>query len=179
MLKQTKLLRAITPELDEAPDAVWESVARIDRYRQRFDAAPDTLTNAVLAGTLLVPLGLTGRRERFSADPLERRVELGMLQMPRRDVERLHQLLAVQSRLLDLNAPFRAQRALLHRHVLNEALVWLEIHGGRPEAVHHWRSLQRDTTVTPRDEEAGTFPPPRRRRRRRRGRRSPPAVPRE
>jgi len=179
MLKQTKLLRAITPELDEAPDALWESVARIDRYRQRFDAAPDTLTNAVLAGTLLVPLGLAGRRERFSADPLERRVELGMLQMPRRDVERLHQLLAVQSRLLDLNAPFRAQRALLHRHVLNEALVWLEIHGGRPEAVHHWRSLQRDTTVTPRDEEAGTFPPPRRRRRRRRGRRSPPAVPRE
>jgi poly(A) polymerase len=179
MLKQTKLLRAITPELDEAPDALWESVARIDRYRQRFDAAPDTLTNAVLAGTLLVPLGLAGRRERFSADPLERRVELGMLQMPRRDVERLHQLLAVQSRLLDLNAPFRAQRALLHRHVLKEALVWLEIHGGRPEAVHHWRSLQRDTTVTPRDEEAGTFPPPRRRRRRRRGRRSPPAVPRE
>jgi poly(A) polymerase len=179
MLKQTKLLRAITPELDEAPDALWESVARIDRYRQRFDAAPDTLTNAVLAGTLLVPLGLAGRRQRFTADPLERRVELGMLQMPRRDLERLHQVLAIQSRLLDLNAPFRAQRALLHRHVLNEALVWLEIHGGRPEAVHHWRALQGDTTVTPRDEEAGTFPPPRRRRRRRRGRRSPPAVPQE
>src|SRR3982751_5702781 len=33
MLKQTKLLRAIAPELDDAPDAVWESIARIDRYR--------------------------------------------------------------------------------------------------------------------------------------------------
>jgi poly(A) polymerase len=179
MLKQTKLLRAITPELDEAPDALWESVGRIDRYRQQFPAAPDTLTNAVLAGTLLVPLGLAGRRQRFAADPLERRVELGMLQMPRRDVERLHQVLAIQPRLLDLNAPFRAQRALLHRHVLNEALVWLEIHGGRPEAVHHWRAAQREASGAPREEETGTFAPPRRRRRRRRGRRSPPAVPRE
>jgi poly(A) polymerase len=179
MLKQTKLLRAITSELEIAPDALWESVARIDRYRQQFSAAPDTLTNAILAGTLLVPLGLAGRRQRFSADPLERRVELGMLQMPRRDVERLHQVLAIQPRLNDLNAPFRAQRALLHRHVLNEALVWLEIHGGRPEAVHHWRALQRDASGTPRDEEPGTYPPLRRRRRRRRGRRSPPAVPRE
>src|SRR3954469_8217567 len=180
MLKQTKLLRAIAPELDEAPDPVWESIARIDRYRQQFPSAPDTLTNAMLAGTLLVPLGLAGRRQRFAADPLERRVELGMLQMPRRDVERLHQVLAIQSRLLDLNAPVRAQRALLHRHVLNEALVWLEIHGGRPEAVHHWRALQTDAVGgAPRDEESATLSPPRRRRRRRRGRRSPPAVPRE
>jgi poly(A) polymerase len=179
MLKQTKLLRAITPELDDAPDALWESVARIDRYRQQFPTAPDMLTNAILAGTLLVPLGLAGRRQRFTADPLERRVELGMLQMPRRDVERLHQVLSIQPRLLDLNAPFRAQRALLHRHVLNEALVWLEIHGGRPDAVHHWRALQHDASGAPRDEETATFPPRRRRRRRRRGRRSPPAVPRE
>jgi len=179
MLRQTKLLHAITPELEDASDALWESVARIDRYRQQFSAAPDTLTNAILAGTLLVPLGLAGRRQRFSADPLERRLELGMLQMPRRDVERLHQVLAIQPRLIDLNAPFRAQRALLHRHVLNEALVWLEVHGGRPDAVHHWRAVQRDESGVPKDEETPPFPPPHRRRRRRRGRRSPPAVPRE
>ncbi len=179
MLKQTKLLRAITPELHEAPAALWESVARIDAYRQQFPTAPETLTNAILAGTLLVPLSLAGRRQRFSADPLERRVELGMLQMPRRDIERLHQVLSIQSRLLDLNAPARAQRALLHRHVLDEALVWLEIHAGRPEVVHHWRALLRDASATPRDEEAGSFAPRRRRRRRRRGRRAPPAIPRE
>jgi poly(A) polymerase len=180
MLKETKLLRAIAPELHEGPDAFWASVARIDRYRRQFSTAPETLTNAILAGTLLVPLGLAGRRQRFAADPLERRVELGMLQMPRRDIERLHQVLAIQPRLMDLNAPSRAQRALLHRHVLNEALVWLEIHGGRPEVVHHWRALQRDASAAPRDEEPGTYTPPRRRRRRRRrGRRLPPAVPRE
>lgn len=178
ILKETKLLRAIAPELDEAPEAVWQSLARIDRYRQQFPSAPDTLTNAILAGTLLAPLGLVGRRQRFSADALERRVELGMLQMPRRDVERLHQILAIQPRLLDLEAPFRAQRGLLHRHVLEEALVWLEIHGERREAVHHWRALQANAS-TGRDDEPGTYPPARRRRRRRRGRRSPSTVPRE
>ncbi len=180
MLKDTKLLRAIAPELDDAPEALWQSVARIDRYRQQFASAPDTLTNAILAGTLLAPLGLVGRRQRFSADALERRVELGMLQMPRRDVERLHQILAIQPRLIDLDAPFRAQRALLHRHVLEEALVWLEIHGERRDAVHHWRALQTNaSTGTGREEEPGNYPPPRRRRRRRRGRRSPSAAPRE
>jgi poly(A) polymerase len=142
MLKETRLLREITPELDAAGPPLWESLARLDRYRQQFPSAPDTLTNAILAGTLLVPLGLAGRERRFTADPLERRVELGMLPIPRRDVERLHQILALQTRLLDLRAPFRAQRGLLHRHVLNEALTWLEIHGGRPEVLEHWRALQ-------------------------------------
>ena len=95
---------------------------------------PDTLTNAILAGTLLAPLGLAGAPRRFSADALERRVDLGMLPIPRRDVERLHQILALQPRLLDLRAPYRAQRGLLHRHVINEALTWLEIHGGAPRS---------------------------------------------
>ena len=72
-LRRTGLLRAITPELDEAGDALWRAITALDRYRARFEAAPDTLTNAILAGTLLQPLGLAGRRQRFSADPLERR----------------------------------------------------------------------------------------------------------
>ena len=65
-----------------------------------------------------------------------------MLPMPRRDVEQLHQILALQPRLLDLRAPLRAQRALLHRQSFNDALTWLEIHGDRPEVVAHWRALQ-------------------------------------
>ena len=36
------------------------------------------------------------RRQRFSADPLERKVELGMLPIARRDVERLQQIIAIQ-----------------------------------------------------------------------------------
>src|SRR5258706_6050198 len=100
-LRATGLLKAITPELSSAADPVWTSIAALDRYRTKFDAAPESLTNAILAGTLLYPLGLVARR-RFSADPLERRVELGLLPIARRDIERLQQILAMQPRLLDI-----------------------------------------------------------------------------
>jgi poly(A) polymerase len=173
LLKETRLLRAITPELEDAPEALWESVSRLDQFRREYTAAPETLTNAILAGTILVPLGLVERRQRFSADAAERRVELGMLPVPRRDVERLQQILAVQPRLLDLQGPVRAQRALLHRHVFTEALTWLEIHGDRPDVVAHWREMQAE----PREQVEGElehFLAPRRRRRRRR--RGPSAV---
>ena len=146
--------------------------------RRRFDAAPDTLTNAILAGTLLVPLGLAGPQRRFSADAMERKIELGVLPIPRRDVERLHQIVALQPRLHDLRAPFRAQRAVLHRHVLGEALTWLDIHGGRPDILQHWRSLQTEpgpghVPAVDGNRDAGGEPPVRRRRRRRRRRRYP------
>ena len=172
LLKESKLLRAITPEIEEAPAALWQSLARLDEYRRRFESAPDTLTNAILAGTLLAPLGLAGPARRFSADPLERRVDLGMLPVPRRDVERLHQILVLQPRLMDIAAPFRVQRSLLHRHVIDDALTWLEIHGGRPEVVQHWRSLQAEpapgAATGGRGNEGSSYRHRRRRRRRRR-----------
>jgi poly(A) polymerase len=183
MLQETGLLREITPELDAAGPAVWDAFARIDSYRQGFDAAPDALTNAILVGTLLAPLGLAGAPRRFSADPLERRVDLGMLPMPRRDVERLHQILTLQPRLHDMRANFKAQRSLLHRHVFNDALTWLEIHGDRPDVLAHWRALQAEPmpgTPVPDGNVMGAAPAPfDRRRRRRRRRRSPSASPRE
>jgi hypothetical protein len=122
---------------------------------------------------LLHPLGLL-RRPRFSADPLERRLELGMLPIARRDVERLHQILALQPRLVDLSASPRAQRGLLHRAVMDEAVTWLEVHGDRPDAVAHWRQLQAQGVVAqPTSDADGESPFQRRRRRRRRRRRSP------
>jgi poly(A) polymerase len=170
-LRATGLLKAITPELSSAAEPVWASIAALDRYRARFDAAPESLTNAILAGTLLYPLGLVARR-RFSADALERRVELGLLPIARRDIERLQQIVALQPRLADLQAPARAQRGLLHRAVLGEAITWLEIHGDRPDAVAHWRALQAEPHEHPLSstaEPGNTLAPyPRRRRRRRR-----------
>ena len=130
-LRATGLLKAITPELAAAADPLWQSIAALDRYRARFEAAPDSLTNAILAGTLLHPLGLVARR-RFSADALERRIELGMLPIARRDIERLQQILALQPRLLDLQAPAaRPARAAPPRRAA-EAITWLEIHGEPP-----------------------------------------------
>ena len=172
-LRTTGLMKAITTELATAPEAFWESVAALDRYRSRFTSAPESLTNAILAGTLLHPLGLS-RRQRFSADALERRVELGLLPVPRRDVERLQQILAIQPRLLDVQAAPRAQRALLHRAVLDDALTWLDIHGDRPDVIAHWRDLKAQSAAHPATAAAAAAPEgplPRRRRRRRRRRR--------
>ncbi len=170
-LRATGLLKEITPELAAAGDPLWRSVAAVDRYRARFEGAPDSMTNAILAGTLLHPLGLVTRR-RFSADALERRVELGMLPIARRDIERLQQIIALQPRLLDLQAPQRAHRGLLHRAVLDEAITWLEIHGDQPEAVAYWRALQAEPTISQVEGDSPVpvpFPRARRRRRRRRG----------
>lgn len=171
-LKATGLLKEITPELAAGGDAVWRSIAAVDRYRARFESAPESMTNAILAGTLLHPLGLVNRR-RFTADALERRIELGMLPIARRDIERLQQVIALQPRLLDLQAAERTHRGLLHRAVLDEAITWLEIHGNRPDAVAYWRALQAEPVIAhdgmePLTVPAG-YPRPRRRRRRRRG----------
>jgi poly(A) polymerase len=173
-LRTTGLLKAITPELANGSEALWHSIAALDAYRARFEGAPDTLTNSILAGTLLHPLGLVARR-RFSADALERRIELGLLPIARRDVERLQQILALQPRLLDTQTGARAQRALLHRAVLPEAITWLEIHGDRPDVVAHWRALQaepRDHAHAESDETSAPPMPLRQRRRRRRRRRT-------
>lgn len=177
-LRATGLLREMAPEMTAGTaEPLWQSIAAIDRYRARFEGAPDSLTNAILAGALLVPLGLIGRR-RFSADALERRVELGMLPISRRDVERLQQILSLQPRLLDLRAGPRSQRGLLHRAVLDEALTWLEIHGDQPDVVAHWRALQADAAANPQHHEHDVAAdavgaPALRRRRRRRPRRVP------
>ncbi len=172
-LRATGLMKEITPELAAAHDGLWQSIAALDRYRNRFESSPESLTNAILAGTLLSPLGLINRK-RFSADPLERRVDLGMLPIARRDLERLQQIMAIRPRLLDIQAPARAQRTLLHRSVVDEALTWLDIHEDRPDVVAHWRDLQaQGVPHQPQAEQEGdTHAPFRRRRRRRRRRRS-------
>jgi poly(A) polymerase len=188
-LAATKLLKEISPELAAGPDELWQSIAMLDHYRAKFQGAPDSLTNAILAGTLLVPLGLAGRRNRYSADPLERRVDLGLLPIARRDVERLHQILILQPRIMDIQAPVRVQRGLLHRAVIDEAITWLEVHGDRPDVVAHWRELQAHPSPVhhshghPADvpqnvAHNGDQPPlsPFRRRRRRRRRRRPPVA---
>ncbi|HVJ26713.1 MAG TPA: polynucleotide adenylyltransferase PcnB, partial [Vicinamibacterales bacterium] len=141
-LDETGLLREITPELEDAPEAFWNAMGAIDRYRAQFNSAPDSLTNTILAGTLLHPMGIIGPRTRFHADPLERKLDLGLLPIARRDVERLQQIFSMVPRVLDIQAPMRAQRGLLHRQSLNETLTWLEIHGDRPDVVAHWRELQ-------------------------------------
>jgi poly(A) polymerase len=170
LLAQHGLLEPITPELHHSAteDALWNALLQLDRYRSRFESVPESLTNPILLGTLLVPLGLMPRR-RLSADtdrmdddsdsqahfglatngaarrrhrpPKEPPLRIGLLPVARRDTERLRQILAVQRRLMDLESSPRTKRALMHRSPFQEAMVWLEIHGRAPEALEHWRGF--------------------------------------
>jgi tRNA nucleotidyltransferase/poly(A) polymerase len=142
-LADVGLLEHIVPPLMRAPGGFWTSLARLDAYRRRFSSAPDTLTNSILIGSVLSPIGALGPRPRRAdgGDDRPRGITLGLLPVAKRDVERLRHLMALQRRLLEIDAPPRAQRSLLHRHILPEAVCWLEIHGDRPEAVEHWRAL--------------------------------------
>jgi poly(A) polymerase len=59
-LAEVGLLEPISAELHlGATDPLWKSLAALDAYRRRFESTPDTLTNAILLGSLLVPLGIS------------------------------------------------------------------------------------------------------------------------
>jgi poly(A) polymerase len=191
MLAERRLLEPIAPELQKgAADRLWTSLAALDAYRQRFEDTPDTLTNAILLGSLLMPLGHTLRslspppfaegefrpsanagrpdqRGRTVDRRREPRLSLGMLPIARRDVERLRQVLGLQRRLLDTSLSPRARRALMHRGPFREAMTWLEVHGNAAEALEHWRGFV-EAAVTYEGEAEGSAPHLRRRRRRRR-----------
>jgi len=177
MLAERRLLEPIAPEMQKrAGEALWRSLAALDVYRRQFEETPETLTNAVLLGTLLVPLGFD-----LKAPPIilaangrpkkEPALSLGLLPLARRDVERLRHILSLQRRLIDLHLSPRARRALMHRGPFREALTWLDIHGHSPEVLEHWRGfIEAAKTFVPGEQDAAEGPPPRRRRRRRRRR---------
>jgi poly(A) polymerase len=194
------LLEPISAELHHAAsESLWESLRELDAYRRQFESTPDTLTNPILLGTLLVPVGASplvsraderggapGERSRRTLEeepdggepgvrPERRRMpsaRLGELPLARRDLERLRQALGLQRRLRDLEANVRAKRALTHRSIFPEALTWMEIHGGARDAVEHWRALLPETAAESAGggELPGQARPTRRRRRRRRRR---------
>lgn len=144
-LADSGLLEHMSPELLNDDGPLSEAFDAVDAYRRRFDDAPDTLTNPILAGTLLLPLGLLrdeGHRFRRYYDDWEREAPtmLGHMQVARKDIERLRHLLALQKRLLDIDAPVRAQAQLMARSSFRDALTWLEIHGEEPEVVAHWHT---------------------------------------
>jgi poly(A) polymerase len=197
MLAERRLLEPIAPELQEgATERLWTALASLDAYRKRFEDTPDTLTNAILLGSLLVPIGHSirtlspapppegefrplasaGRPERAgdlrrTADRREPRLSLGMLPLARRDVERLRQILGLQRRLMDMGLSPKARRALMHRGPFREAMTWMEIHGQVPEVLEHWRGFVEAAATYEGEAAAETVEAQPRRRRRRRRRR--------
>jgi poly(A) polymerase len=183
MLAEHKLLEPISEELQQhAGDGLWQSLGALDAFRNRFESAPDTLTNPILLGSLLMPVAPAARAithpPRWTEDmKKEPRISLGLLPLARRDIERLRQILGLQRRLLDPKLAPRARRALMHKGTFREALTWLEIHGQAPEAAAEWRAFVDHASAHPAEHAEGEGEGgerPRRRRRRRRGRRRPP-----
>ena len=222
MLHQLGLLAYLLPEADRAitdqGEVLLGSLSRLDDYRNAGLAAPDQLTNALLMGTLLVPLGVPlrrvasapPRRRRHERDeepePAPEKVDLeaemaalgaeepeetgergGPLVLPfaRRDLDRLRLILAAQSRLREVHSSPRVKHLLAGRGYLDEALRWLEIHGGvqGQELAAHWRTLDLSAAALPPEERDGApggegdGRRPRRRRRRRTRRRPGPGAP--
>jgi poly(A) polymerase len=188
-LAEVGLLQPISSELHHgAAEPLWQSLSALDTYRRQFDSTPDTLSNAILLGTLLVPLGipLTPPRGQYAAAATDDRKpkrapgpRLGELPLARRDIERLRQIVGLQRRMRDLTASPKAQRSLAHRAIFREALTWLEIHGGAPELVEHWKAILSEGAAAETEapaESAEAYPVTfeRRKRRRRRRRRHVP-----
>lgn len=165
LLSRTGLLRQIAPEVDRArrKTPLWQSLERLDSYRNRHGSVPETLTNAVLLGSLVTPvmrIDLTPP----ARDDRKVRVALGDLSVPRRDAEYLRRLLAMVPRLTQVDPPPGAIRSILASTSFPEATTWLEIHEQDSNALERWR------------DHVEQGPPPRMRRRRRPGRRRRPAA---
>jgi poly(A) polymerase len=179
-LASVGLLEPISAELHRgAALPLWQSLAELDAYRRRFESTPDTLTNPILLGSLIAPLGVLMHPARHSSTGGERATDrhrtpglrLGELPLARRDVERLRQILGLQRRMRDLGASPRGKRALAHRSIFREALTWMEIHGGAPELVDGWKTITAENDAAdPRAAVLDGEPPPFRKRRRRRRR---------
>jgi poly(A) polymerase len=164
-LVDTGLLAAIAPEVPgRITPAFWQSLAEVDQYRRSKPAA-ESLHNAVLLGSLLLPLGLLDHHHGRTKDLGAR---FGILPLARRDVEFLRQILSLQRHLRDVDAPTRHKRSVMHRGAFDGALAWLRLHGQADQIVEAWKTLQTE------GDSAGVLPvegvAPRRRRRRRRRR---------
>jgi len=219
LLHDTGLLAYLLPEADQAiadqGERLLGSLSRLDDYRNAGLAAPDELTNPLLMGTLVVPLGVPLRRaaaaaaprrgvtEREPADADDRldvdaeMAALGeeetddapgggpaalVLPFARRDLDRLRLILAAQSRLREVHTSPKVKHLLAGRGYLEEALRWMEIHGGvqGQELATYWRRLELEPAPAAAATDAsaaaeGDSPRPSRsrRRRRRRPRRRP------
>ncbi len=186
-LHKLGLLALMTPELKSPPKPFWESMARLDAWRRRHPAVPADMTNPILAGAMLVPMGTLDKHAAATAaartadadDRARDRLSFGMLPMARKDIERVRHVLMLLPRLTDANVPPRIIRSLPGRPSFHDTVTWLDIFGDAPEAVEKRRAAKAHRAPAASDAPAGeptdtetapTGPRRRRRRRRRRGR---------
>ena len=164
-LHRVGLLEPISDVLHaKAGSALWESLARLDAWRAQFPAAPPQLTNGILLGSLIVPLGFSpGGWPAWMEDGSKPGLNLGILPLSRRDVERIHQVLMLQRRLREPSRSAHARRMLTAaRRVPGRAALARDARAGPGDAgdvAGRGRLPGRTAPARPRPPEA---PPPRR-----------------
>ena len=169
-LHRSGLLEPLSAVLHEkGGDALTASLDRLDAYRNRFAAVPDALTNPILLGSLIVPLGFSPQGWPSWMENGEKPgLNLGLLPLSRKDVERVHQVLMLQRRLREPSRSPHARRMLTQRTAFADALTWMDVQGDNPVMLAQWRDEVSQSDAPP---------PPGPRRRRRRRRRSGPRPP--
>jgi len=219
LLHEIGLLTYLLPEADQAitegGERLLGSLQRLDEYRNAGLCPPEQLSNPLLMGTLLVPLGVPLRRassaparreeakeEGPTVDVATEMAVLGEVEEPppseapppfslpfaRRDLDRLRLILLSQRRLREVQRSPGLKQVLAGRGYFEEALRWLEIHGGAegPALAATWRDLDAsDAKALPGEPGPAVTPPAgeerrpgrRRRRHRRRRPRPSPAAP--
>ena len=177
-LARAGLIEHISPEMEEGlSEDFFASLARLDAWRRQFTDAPDALTNTILVGSLLEPLGQMDDAHRKFGVSEQWYPALGRLPVPRKDVERFVQLQALVPKLRDIDAASRHQHALLSRGVFREALTWLDIYSDERDVVDHWKAVLAEPGAHEVLHAAAAEDLSGRRRRRRRRRRGPVHTP--
>ena len=146
----TGLLKEITPELDGAPAIRCGARSRaLDRYRARF-AGGARVADQRDPRRHAAPAARPGRRA--GASPPMRSSgasSSACCRSPRRDIERLQQILAMQPRLIDMQAPAaRAARPAAPRRLRRSASPGSRSTATAPTSLAHWRALQAEPAVT-------------------------------
>jgi poly(A) polymerase len=229
MLHDFGLLAYLLPEADQAiaqgGDPLLGSLGRLDDYRNAGLATPEQLSNPLLMGSLLVPLGVPLRRvppapptpprpealeepQEAAPPPDDLAAEMASLgaaddaeaaeiagqpgppipltlPFARRDLDRLRLILMAQRRLREVHRTPKVKHLLAGKGYFDDAVRWLEIHGGTEgqELAAHWRSLDLGDVPPPETVAGGSHDGGARenemaqRRRRRRRRRRPPTAP--
>ncbi len=167
MLHELGLLAYLLPEADRAlaqgGSRLLASLARLDDARNAGLVTPADLSNALLLGTLLVPLDVPLRRvavpdapefeDQRTDAPVDLKEELAALgtdeephepaparepsalalPFARRDVDRLRVILLAQEKLREIHRSPRIKHLLASRVYFADALRWMEIQGGVEE----------------------------------------------
>jgi poly(A) polymerase len=175
------LLGSLLVPLD-APLRAGGGARRARASEPEPDEQPPEREEPVDVAAELAALGATEADEPAAA---EQGGAPGPLALPfaRRDLDRLRLILFAQRRLREVDRPAAAKQLVASRPYFDEALRWLEIHGGADAGplAAHWRSLDLGDVPPPalpalEREPRFAEPPARagnRRRRRRRRRRGP------